>query len=137
MSAPVQPTFNALLNVASAILLLVGYGRIRAGRRRAHMLSMLGALAASATFLASYLVYHARVGSVRFEGEGALRLAYLAILVSHSALAVVNLPLVLATLTRAVGHRFDAHRRIARVTLPIWVYVSVTGVVVYWMLYWM
>lgn len=135
MSAPVQPTLNAFLNATSATLLLVGYGQIRAGRRRAHMLSMLGALAASATFLASYLVYHARVGSVRFEGEGALRLAYLAILVSHSVLAVVNLPLVLATLARALGRRFDAHRRIARVTLPIWVYVSVTGVVVYWMLY--
>ena len=87
-------------------------------------------------FLVSYLLYHAQVGSVRFQGVGLLRHVYLTILVSHSALAVVNLPLVVATLLRALGQRFDAHRRLARVTLPIWGYVSITGVVVYWMLYW-
>jgi uncharacterized membrane protein YozB (DUF420 family) len=96
---------------------------------------MLAAFASSTLFLVSYLVYHFQVGSVRFRGEGTLRTVYLAILASHTVLAVVVVPLVLTTLARAWKGRFEVHRRIARVTLPIWAYVSVTGVVVYWMLY--
>jgi putative membrane protein len=136
MSAPLQPTINALLNAASAALLATGYLQIRRGRRQAHRLCMLGAMVTSGAFLVSYLVYHAQVGSVRFQGVGPRRPVYFAILISHSVLAVVNLPLVVATLHRALRQRFDAHRRLARVTLPIWGYVSISGVVVYWMLYW-
>jgi uncharacterized membrane protein YozB (DUF420 family) len=136
VSAPLQPTVNAVLNAASAALLANGYWQIRRGRRQAHRLSMLGAMVTSGAFLVSYLVYHAQVGSVRFQGVGLLRPVYFSILISHSVLAVVNLPLVVATLLRALGQRFDAHRRLARVTLPIWGYVSISGVVVYWMLYW-
>lgn len=96
---------------------------------------MLAAFACSTLFLVSYLTYHAQVGSVRFTGQGAVRTLYFAILISHTALAVLIVPLVLVTLSHALGARFDRHRRIARVTLPLWAYVSVTGVVVYWMLY--
>jgi putative membrane protein len=129
------PTLNALLNASSAVLLLLGYALIRGGRRRAHAVAMATALATSAAFLASYLYYHAHVGSVRFPGQGAARAAYLAILVSHAVLAVAILPLVFVTVSRAARRRFPEHRRIARLTLPLWAYVSVTGVVVYWMLY--
>jgi uncharacterized membrane protein YozB (DUF420 family) len=96
---------------------------------------MLAALAASSIFLVSYLVYHFQVGSVRFTGEGGVRRAYFAILVTHAVLAAAVVPLALLTAARALRGRFGAHRRIARWTLPIWLYVSVTGVVVYWMLY--
>lgn len=96
---------------------------------------MLAALACSTAFLTSYLVYHAQVGSVRFPGTGATRAIYLTILATHTVLAAAIVPLVLVTVVRALRERFDRHRRIARVTLPIWLYVSVTGVVVYWMLY--
>jgi len=136
VSAPLQPTINAFLNATSAALLAAGYWQIRRGRRRTHRLCMLSAMVTSGAFLLSYLVYHAQVGSVRFQGVGLLRPVYFTILISHSVLAVVNLPLVVATLFRALGRRFDAHRRLARVTLPIWGYVSISGVVVYWMLYW-
>jgi putative membrane protein len=129
------PTLNAALNAASATLLLLGYVLIRAGRRRAHATAMIAALACSAGFLASYLVYHAQVGSVRFPGRGAARAAYLAILLSHTVLAVAVLPLVIVTVGRAARRRYADHKRVARVTLPLWAYVSVTGVVVYWMLY--
>jgi uncharacterized membrane protein YozB (DUF420 family) len=96
---------------------------------------MLAAVASSTLFLVSYLVYHAQVGSVRFQGTGALRTAYFGILISHTLLAAAIVPLVITTLRRALRGSFDAHRRIARVTLPLWAYVSVTGVVIYWMLY--
>ena len=129
------PALNAALNATSALLLLTGYLLIRAGRRESHRRVMLAALACSALFLASYLVYHWNVGSVRFRGTGAIRTVYLAILLSHTLLAVAILPLVLITASRALRGRFDAHRRIARYTLPLWGYVSVTGVIVYWMLY--
>ena len=129
------PTLNASLNAASALLLAVGFVLIRRGRRRAHAAAMLSALGTSSVFLVSYLYYHFHVGSVRFQGRGALRLIYLAILLSHTLLAVAIVPLVIVTLSRALHERFDAHRRIARLTLPLWAYVSVTGVVVYWMLY--
>jgi len=129
------PALNAALNATSALLLLTGYLLIRAGRRESHRRVMLAALACSALFLSSYLVYHWNVGSVRFRGTGAIRTVYLAILLSHTLLAVAILPLVLITASRALRGRFDAHRRIARYTLPLWGYVSVTGVIVYWMLY--
>jgi uncharacterized membrane protein YozB (DUF420 family) len=129
------PALNAALNAASAVLLATGFVLIRAGRREAHKRAMVAALVCSTLFLSSYLIYHAQVGSVRFRGQGVLRLVYLAILISHTILAVTVVPLALVTLTQALRGRFDRHRRIARIALPIWGYVSVTGVVVYWMLY--
>ncbi len=129
------PALNAALNATSAGLLLVGYFLIRNGRREAHRRCMLAALATSALFLTSYLVYHFNVGSVRFQGQGPIRSLYFTILISHTILAVSIVPMILVTLSRALGQRFDAHRRIARLTLPLWGYVSVTGVVIYWMLY--
>jgi uncharacterized membrane protein YozB (DUF420 family) len=129
------PTLNAVLNALSAGFLLLGYVLIRQGRREAHRRAMLAAVACSAVFLTSYLVYHAQVGSVRFTGTGAIRTVYFAILLSHTVLAAVILPLVLLTLRRALRGDFGRHRALARVTFPLWAYVSVTGVVVYWMLY--
>jgi uncharacterized membrane protein YozB (DUF420 family) len=129
------PALNAGLNAASALFLALGWLLIRAGRREAHKRAMLAALACSTVFLTSYLVYHAHVGSVRFQGQGTVRLVYFTILISHTVLAVTVVPLALVTLVRALQARFDRHRRIARIALPIWGYVSVTGVVVYWMLY--
>jgi uncharacterized membrane protein YozB (DUF420 family) len=129
------PALNASLNALSALFLLLGWACIRARRRDAHRAFMLAAFGTSSLFLISYLVYHFQVGSVRFRGEGLLRAVYLAILLSHTVLATLVVPLVLATLFRALRGRFEAHRSLARYTLPIWAYVSVTGVVVYWMLY--
>ncbi len=129
------PELNAVLNTASAVLLLGGWWLIRHGRRRAHRAAMLAALATSTLFLVSYLAYHSKVGSVRFTGEGAIRAVYLSILLSHTVLAVAIVPLVLVTVARALRGRFEAHRSLARYTLPLWLFVSVSGVVVYWMLY--
>ena len=129
------PALNAALNATSAALLLTGYLLIRRGQREAHRRAMIAALVCSSLFLASYLFYHFNVGSVRFQGQGALRTIYFTILLSHTILAVVIVPLVLVTVTHALRQRFDPHRRLARVTLPLWGYVSVTGVVIYWMLY--
>jgi uncharacterized membrane protein YozB (DUF420 family) len=129
------PALNALLNATSAALLATGYVHIRRGRMEAHRLAMLSALACSALFLTSYLIYHAQVGSVRFRGQGPVRTVYFTILITHTVLAVTIVPLVAVTLVPALKGRFDRHRRIARVTLPLWGYVSVTGVVIYWMLY--
>ncbi len=129
------PTLNAVLNASSALLLALGFLAIRAGRREAHRRFMLAAVATSSLFLVSYLVYHFQVGSVRFTRTGTTRTVYLAILATHTVLAVAILPLVLITLRFALRARFAAHRRLARVTLPLWTYVSVTGVVIYWMLY--
>jgi putative membrane protein len=129
------PTLDAVLNTSSAILLASGWVLIRRRQRDAHRLAMLGALAASAAFLTSYLVYHSQVGSVRFAGRGAVRAVYFAVLLSHTLLAVAIVPLVLITLSRALRGRFDRHRALARWTLPLWMWVSVSGVVVYWMLY--
>jgi uncharacterized membrane protein YozB (DUF420 family) len=129
------PTLNAALNTASALLLLTGWWLIRHGRRDAHRRAMLAAVATSTLFLASYLAYHFEVGSVRFTGQGPIRTVYFAILVSHTVLAAAIVPLVLTTLTRALRARFEAHRALARYTLPLWLWVSVSGVVVYWMLY--
>jgi uncharacterized membrane protein YozB (DUF420 family) len=135
LSASSLPALNAALNTTSAVLLVLGYGLVRTGRRDAHRRTMLAALATSAAFLASYLAYHAQVGSVRFTGQGPVRTLYFAILISHTVLAAAIVPLVLVTLARALRGRFDAHRRLARYALPLWLYVSVTGVVVYVMLY--
>jgi uncharacterized membrane protein YozB (DUF420 family) len=129
------PAVNAVLNATSALLLATGYVLIRGGRRRAHKRVMLAALVSSALFLTSYLVYHAQVGSVRFRGQGPIRTVYFTILLTHTVLAVAIVPLVVMTLVPALRARFDRHRRLARITLPLWAYVSVTGVVIYWMLY--
>lgn len=129
------PTLNAVLNGTAAVLLVIGWVLIRRGRIAAHQGVMLTAFACSVAFLVSYLVYHAQVGSVRFQGTGALRTAYFTILVTHSVLAAAVPFLAAVTLFRALRRRFTRHRAIARWTLPIWLYVSVTGVAVYWMLY--
>jgi putative membrane protein len=129
------PTLNAILNAASALLLATGYVLIRRGRIAAHRRVMLTALGCSALFLTSYLVYHANVGSVRFQGRGLIRTVYFSILLTHTVLATAIVPLVAVTLARALRARYDRHRALARVTLPLWGYVSVTGVVIYWMLY--
>ncbi len=129
------PTVNASLNAASGVLLVAGYLLIRRRRIAAHRAVMLAAFACSALFLVSYLVYHFQVGSVRFQGTGAMRTVYFTILISHTVLAAAVPFLAVITLVRALKERFDRHRRIARWTLPIWLYVSVTGVAVYWMLY--
>ena len=129
------PALNATLNGVAGILLSFGYAFIRRGRRAAHRACMLAACATSALFLVSYVVYHANAGSKPFPGTGPARAVYFVILITHVVLAAVILPMSLVTLTRALRGRFDRHVRIARWTLPIWLYVSVTGVVVYWMLY--
>ncbi len=130
-----MPTLNATLNGSSALLVFAGWRFIRRKRIAAHRACMAAAVVASTLFLASYLVYHARVGSMPYTGTGPLRYIYFTILISHTFLAAVIVPLVAVTLTRALRGRFEAHRRIARLTLPIWLYVSVTGVVIYLMLY--
>ena len=129
------PTLNAVLNALSTVLLSVGFLLIRRQKIAAHRAVMIAALVSSALFLTSYLVYHAQVGSVRFPGQGGVRTLYLSILLTHTVLAAAVPVLALITLSRALRRRFPAHRRIARWTLPIWLYVSVTGIVVYWMLY--
>lgn len=129
------PALNAALNGTAGLLILIGWVLIRRGHRLAHRRVMLAAVACSALFLVSYLVYHFNVGSVRFQGTGTIRTVYLAILLTHTVLATAIVPLVLVTLNHGLRERFDKHRRIARVTLPLWAYVSVTGVVIYWMLY--
>jgi putative membrane protein len=129
------PTLNAVLNGTCFVLLLVGWKLARAGRRDAHRAVMLAALATSAAFLASYLVYHYQVGSVRFPGQGAVRALYLALLLSHTLLAAAIVPLVLVTVLRGLRGRVSAHRAIARYTMPLWIWVSASGVAVYWMLY--
>lgn len=129
------PSINAALNSASALLLIAGYLFIRNKKVFAHKACMLSAFTTSTLFLISYLIYHYQVGSVPFKGQGWMRSLYFSILISHTFLAVVIVPMVLITLTRALKGNFDRHKRIARWTLPIWLYVSVTGVIVYWMLY--
>jgi len=129
------PALNALLNTASAVLLVTGYRLIRRGRREAHRKAMTAALAVSVLFLASYLVYHAQVGSVRFTKTGWVRPVYFTILISHTVLAACVAPMALVTVWRAWKGRFERHRKLARITLPLWLYVSVTGVIVYLMLY--
>ena len=129
------PAINATLNSLSAGLLTTGYVLIRRGRVTLHKACMLAAFGTSVLFLTSYLTYHAHVGSVPFLGEGFIRILYFTILVSHVTLAVAILPLALVTLSYALRARFGRHVALARWTLPIWLYVSVTGVIVYLMLY--
>jgi uncharacterized membrane protein YozB (DUF420 family) len=129
------PAVNASLNAVAATFLVIGYVLIRNGRRDAHKRCMLTALATSALFLLSYVVYHANAGSVRFEGTGVIRVVYFGVLIPHIILAATILPLALITTARGLRGDYTRHVRIARWTLPIWLYVSVTGVVVYVMLY--
>jgi uncharacterized membrane protein YozB (DUF420 family) len=131
----VLPAVNATLNAISTVFLAAGWRFIRRGQITRHRACMITAFATSALFLTSYLVYHANVGSVPFRGLGTVRLLYFAILTTHIILAALILPLALITLSRALARRFDRHRTIARWTLPIWLYVSITGVVIYLMLY--
>ncbi len=126
---------NAALNSTAAILLLAGFYFIRQRRVRAHRACMIGAVAVSAAFLTSYSIYHYNVGDVHFTGHGWVRPLYFSILVPHVMLAGIIVPLVLVTLYFALRGRFGSHRRIARWTWPIWMFVSVTGVIVYFMLY--
>lgn len=129
------PALNASLNATTAVLLSAGYACIRAKRIAWHRACMLAAFTTSTLFLASYLWYHAHVGSKHFPGRGWARPAYFTILGTHTALAAAVVPLVLVTLSRGLRNLHPQHERLARWTLPIWLYVSVTGVVVYWMLY--
>ena len=131
----VLPTVNATLNALSGTLLLIGYVLIRRRQIRAHRNVMLGAFASSTLFLISYLLYHAEVGSRPFGGQGAIRYVYFAILISHVILAAVILPMAIMTLSRGLRGRYEDHKRIAKWTFPTWMYVSVTGVIVYVMLY--
>ena len=129
------PAVNATLNAVSALLLSLGWVLIRMRRIAAHRACMLAALVCSAAFLTSYLYYHSQVGSVRFQGTGTVRTVYFTILLSHTILAASVPVLAIVVLRRALLRRFEAHKKLARVALPIWLYVSVTGVMVYWMLY--
>lgn len=129
------PAVNACLNALSGLLLVVGYILIRAGRIEQHRQCMIAAFVTSAVFLVCYLVYHAQVGSVRFTREGIVRPIYFTILITHVVLAATVLPLAIVTLSRGLNGRFSRHRAIARWTLPVWLYVSVTGVLVYVLLY--
>jgi uncharacterized membrane protein YozB (DUF420 family) len=130
-----QAALNASLNATSAVLLTSGFIMIRKRRIQAHRACMLSAFFVSTAFLISYVTYHIRVGNVLFQGQGWTRPVYFTLLISHITLAIVILPLALITLSRALREQFDRHRRIARWTLPLWLYVSVTGVIVYVMLY--
>ena len=135
MSLTDLPALNATLNAIAATLLVVGYVLIRRRKIEQHRKVMLSAFATSALFLTSYLIYHANVGSRPFPGQGPVRAIYLTILLTHIVLAAAILPMALITLNHALRQRFERHVPIARWTLPIWLYVSVTGVIVYLMLY--
>jgi len=129
------PVVNATLNATAAVLLVWGYILIRRRSIAAHRKVMLAAFATSSVFLVCYLIYHFNVGSVRFPRTGGIRTFYLSLLTSHTILAATVPPLAIITLSRGLRERYDKHRKIARWTLPVWLYVSVTGVAVYWMLY--
>lgn len=129
------PTLNASLNASAGGLLVLGWVFIKTGRREAHRWAMVAAFLCSAVFLACYLWYHFHAGSVRFQKTGPIRTVYFTILLTHTVLATAVLPVILRTLFLAAKGRFEEHRRWARWAFPIWLYVSVTGVTVYWMLY--
>lgn len=131
----VLPTINAVLNTTAALLLMLGFVFIKQKKVAQHRACMLAAFGVSALFLVCYLVHHAQVGSVPFQGTGALRFVYFAILVPHVLLAMAVVPLALLSISRGLKNQVDKHQAIARVTLPIWLFVSVSGVAVYWMLY--
>lgn len=129
------PALNALLNGTAAVLLATGYAFIKSGRVLYHRICMVTAFCVSSAFLVSYLTFHYHAGNVPFRGQGWTRPVYFSILISHTLLAIATVPLVLRTLYLAVNSRFEEHRRIARWTFPTWMYVSVTGVIVYWLLF--
>ncbi len=129
------PTLNASLNALSAILLVIGLVCIKTHRIRAHTICMSAAFVTSLLFLTSYVLYHVHVGSQPFPGQGWVRPCYFTLLISHTVLAIVIVPLALRTLYLAIRGRFAQHEAIARWTLPLWLYVSVTGVIIYWILY--
>ena len=135
MSIQDLPLVNAVLNGTSALLLVVGYVLIRNKQVRHHHRVMVAAFGMSCLFLVSYLIYHANVGSVKYAGLGLTRYVYFAVLISHSILAALVPPMAIITLVRALREHFDRHMRLARWVLPIWLYVSFTGVVIYLMLY--
>lgn len=129
------PTLNAILNTSSALLLLAGYVFVRTGARKAHQYCMIAALVTSLSFLIFYLIYHYHIGSKPYEGEGSIRYLYFSILISHSILAASLVPLVPMTVIRAWRGDYLRHKSIARKTFPVWMYVSITGVLIYLMLY--
>lgn len=129
------PRLNAILNATGAILLICGYLAIKRGRRDIHRAFMLGAVITSGVFLTGYLVYHAHHGATRYPGQGLQRTIYFAVLLTHTVMAGAILPLIGMVLYRAFRGRFERHRRLARWTLPAWLYVSITGIIVYLMLY--
>ena len=135
MELSILPAVNASLNAATAFFLVSGYILIRNKAVAAHKRVMLSACLTSALFLVSYLYYHAHHGMTRFQGQGFIRTVYFTILISHTILAVIIVPLVIITLVFALKGNFVRHKAIARVTLPLWLYVSITGVLVYWILY--
>ena len=137
MSIDMLPTLNAILNASSGILITTGYVLIRRRQVNAHRACMIGAVICSSLFLVSYLTYHIGFGKgvTRFTGTGAVRWLYFSILISHTILAVIIVPFVIVTLRRALKGKFAKHRQVARWTFPMWLYVSVTGVIVYLMLY--
>jgi len=129
------PALNASLNALCTLLLIAGFLMIRSGRIAVHRFFMIAAFCCSALFLAFYLYFHFHAGVIRFGGQGWIRPVYFTLLLTHTTLAVVIVPLVLITLSRGLGGKFEKHRAIAKWTFPLWLYVSVTGVVVYWLLY--
>jgi putative membrane protein len=129
-----MPAVNAALNASAATLLVAGLAAIRSGRRELHKRLMVSAFAASAVFLVGYVLYHYAHGDTQFQGQGAIRLVYFAILITHVILSIVMLPMILTTFYLAARARFAAHKKLARWTLPIWLYVSITGVTIYFML---
>lgn len=135
MDVSLFPPVNASLNATSALLLILGYIFIKQRAITAHTMAMIAAFITSSVFLVFYLIYHYHHGSTRFQGQGGWRLVYFSILISHTILAVVQVPLILMTFFHALKGNFVKHVRLARITFPIWLYVSLTGVVVYWMLY--
>ena len=135
MDLSLFPAINASLNAMSAVLLVLGYVLIRRKAQTGHVACMLSAVGTSTLFLACYLYYHWHHGSTPFRGTGWIRAVYFTILISHTILAVVIVPLIFRTLFHASKFRWEAHARIARITFPIWLYVSLTGVTIYWMLY--
>lgn len=129
------PTVNACLNSLTTVLLITGFLLIRRKKREAHQKVMTAAIVTSALFLVSYLVYHFEAGSVKFTGQGPVRTVYLAILLTHTLLAMAVAPLALTVFVLGRTKRFELHKKLARITWPLWIYVSITGVVIYWMLY--
>ena len=135
MNFSVLPTVNAILNGCSGLLLIAAFVFIKQGKITWHRNTMLAATALSILFITSYLTYHYNAGSTLFQGTGGIRYLYFAILLSHTVLAMVNLPMVIITLKRGLAGVYPKHRKIARITLPIWLYISITGVIIYMMLY--